>query len=292
MNYSIENESVHIEVSDKGAELQSIRLKSDNTEYFWQGNPAYWARRAMHIFPVVGRLTNGKYIYDGKEYQMMLHGFMREIHLEAMEQTPSSISFRLLANEETLAQYPFNFVLVISYRLSGNSLTVNYHVVNHDKKMMIYACGNHAGYNVPLQPGEEFEDCYLEFDKPTEVKRLVFSDTCYLTKRAISWPMTDRVKIPLRHSLFDNDAVIFGNTCRGITLRSTKSAKQLHLDFQDFPYLAVWHKPHSDAPYVCLQPWYSLPSYEGIVDHLESKRDMVHLASGDSRDLHYEITIQ
>ncbi|MGE4276485.1 MAG: aldose 1-epimerase family protein [Lawsonibacter sp.] len=291
MNYSIENDLVYVAVSDVGAELQSICLKANQTQYLWQGDPAYWARRAMHIFPVVGRLTDGKYRYAGKEYDMMLHGFMREICMDVMEQATDTISFHLRANEETLLQYPFDFELVISYQLSGTSLKVNYHVVNRDTKTMIYACGNHAGYNVPLQPGEAFEDYYLEFDRPTDVKHIVFSDTCYLTHQETAWPMVDGCKIPLRHNLFDNDAIILGNTCREVTLKSAKSARHLHISFQDMPYVAIWHKPHSDAPYVCIQPWYSLPAYDGVVDQLETKRDMVHLAPGASRDLSYSVNI-
>lgn len=292
MIYSIESDLIHVDVSDKGAELQSIRLKADNTEYLWQGNPTYWARRAMHIFPVVGRLTDGKYIYQGNEYEMMLHGFMREIHMDVVEHTTDFIAFSLRANEETLPQYPFDFELIISYRIEGASLAVNFHVVNHDTKTMIYACGNHAGYNVPLQPGDAFEDYYLDFGRPTDVKNIVFSDTCYLTEEEVSWPMVDGTKIPLRHDLFDRDAIIFGNTTREVTLKSTKSDKQLQVSFQDMPYVAIWHKPHSDAPYVCIQPWYSLPAYDGVVDHLETKRDMVHLEPGASRDLGYTVTIR
>lgn len=35
---TIQNEKVIVSISDKGAELQSVRLKEDNTEYLWQGD--------------------------------------------------------------------------------------------------------------------------------------------------------------------------------------------------------------------------------------------------------------
>ncbi len=48
---TIQNEKVIVTISDKGAELQSVRLKEDNTEYLWQGDSTYWGRRAPISIP-------------------------------------------------------------------------------------------------------------------------------------------------------------------------------------------------------------------------------------------------
>ena len=45
MNYKISNNHLTVEISDRGAELQSIK-GSDGTEYLWQGDPKYWSDRA------------------------------------------------------------------------------------------------------------------------------------------------------------------------------------------------------------------------------------------------------
>ena len=57
----------------KGAELQSVRLKEDNTEYLWQGDSTYWGRRAPILFPIVGRLVDNTYYVDGKSYSLTQH---------------------------------------------------------------------------------------------------------------------------------------------------------------------------------------------------------------------------
>ena len=75
MIYTIENDSIRVQISDVGAELQSIVGKKDNTEYLWQGDAQYWSGRAYNLFPICGRLTDGKYTYQGKTYEMNLHGF-------------------------------------------------------------------------------------------------------------------------------------------------------------------------------------------------------------------------
>ena len=74
MLHTIGNQYLTVTVSEMGAELQSI-LGNDGTQYLWQGDPAYWKDRALNIFPYVARLTQGRYVIDGEEYAMPIHGF-------------------------------------------------------------------------------------------------------------------------------------------------------------------------------------------------------------------------
>ena len=77
MEYQIKNGSIQLIISDVGAELQSI--KKDNTEYLWNGDERYWKERSPILFPYVGRFTEGKYLLNGKEYEMDIHGFARKL---------------------------------------------------------------------------------------------------------------------------------------------------------------------------------------------------------------------
>ena len=36
----------------------------------------------------------------------------------------------------------------------------------------------------------------------------------------------------------------------------------------------IWHMPHTDAPYVCIEPWSSLPSRKGVVEDLETQENL------------------
>ena len=61
MNYTIKNDKITAQISDKGAELMSV-IK-DGVEYIWQGNPEYWSGRAYNLFPTcwcVVKLTSFK----------------------------------------------------------------------------------------------------------------------------------------------------------------------------------------------------------------------------------------
>jgi len=42
MMYSIKNNLLHVSISSKGAELQSILGKDSGLEYMWSGDPAFW----------------------------------------------------------------------------------------------------------------------------------------------------------------------------------------------------------------------------------------------------------
>ena len=39
--------------------------------------------------------------------------------------------------------------------------------------------------------------------------------------------------------------------------------------------VGVWHKPETDAPYVCIEPWHGIPADEGKTDDFASKCDML-----------------
>ena len=76
MVHSIKNKFLEVQINETGAELMAITA-ADGTEYLWSGDKTYWGGHAPILFPYVGRLTDNRYTYCGKEYQMNRHGFAR-----------------------------------------------------------------------------------------------------------------------------------------------------------------------------------------------------------------------
>ena len=70
MLYTLENEKFKIIANNHGAELSSISSKEDGTEYLWNGNKKYWGYHAPVLFPIVGKVKDGIYRVDGKEYNL------------------------------------------------------------------------------------------------------------------------------------------------------------------------------------------------------------------------------
>ena len=114
MLYLIENKHLKVEIASKGAELMSIK-GSDGTEYLWQGDEKYWGDRALNIFPYVARLTEGRYTYQGKSYQLPIHGFAPTAEFAVVEQKENSITFQIQSNDEFYEMYPFLFKYSIHY---------------------------------------------------------------------------------------------------------------------------------------------------------------------------------
>ena len=99
---TLRNDILTVEVSEHGAELQSIR--KGTTEYLWQGDPAYWGRRSPVLFPIVGSVWEKRYKVGEKVYEMGQHGFARDMDFRLVLQTESEVRYRLESSEETLAR--------------------------------------------------------------------------------------------------------------------------------------------------------------------------------------------
>lgn len=280
MIYILENDQLKIKISSMGAELQSIRRTGDGTEYLWQGDPAFWSGRATNLFPVCGRSTEGRYTYRGQSYPMGIHGFARNREWAVVRQKTDVLTLQLTEDEESLAVYPFPFTAEITYTLEAEHLSVGWTVRNTGGETLYFSVGGHPGFNLPLTPGERFEDYYIAFDEPCEARRLCLSDAGYYFNSSEPFPLEEGQFLRLHHGLFDHDAIFLENTCRGVTLRSSEGARSVHLSFPDMPYVGFWQPSHTDAPFLCIEPWNGVPALDGAVDDLEHKVGTEQLEPG------------
>ena len=279
---TIKNERLTCTISESGAELCSLK---DNLgrEYIWQGIAPYWASHAINLFPVCGRLYNQAYTYKGKEYSIGNHGFARKEIFTCVSNTGDKAIFRLTATGKTKEQYPFDFVLDIEYSLDGSRLNCLFTVKNSGSDEMIYAVGAHPGFNT-----ENIEDFYIEFTG-NPVKR-VFSDACLDTGKTESYPMREGKFIDLKHGLFDNDGIFFQNVGESISLVS-KAGEMVKIICPDANFWGIWHNPKTDAPFVCIEPWYGIPGKDGVVEDLTAKEYMVRLKPEEEKTYLYGIEI-
>lgn len=286
---TIHNEKLKLTVDPLGAQMMAL-TGAGGTEYLWDGNEKYWPNRAPVLFPFIARLTRGSYKLGGRVYPMGIHGFAAQQVFEVEQQTESAVTLVLRDNDATREQYPFAFAFRVRYALEGNRLHVIYGLENLSQRAMPYAWGGHPGFRVPLEAGEEFSDYMLEFSQPCRPDRVGFTEQVYLNGHDEEYPLEDGIRIRLQHSLFDEDAIILKNMAREITLRSAKSGDRIRVTYPDMPYLGIWHMPKTDAGYVCIEPWSSLPSRQDVVEDLDCKSDMLRLAPGMSTGNCWTIT--
>ena len=121
----LKNEQLSVVVSEKGAELQSIKDASGK-EYLWQADPKYWNRRSPILFPIVCSVNDETYRVDGKEYHLPRHGFARDSEFKLIAQSPRKVTFVLESSEATKKVYPYDFTLSVSYVLDANKISVIY----------------------------------------------------------------------------------------------------------------------------------------------------------------------
>ncbi|EUJ32390.1 aldose epimerase family protein [Listeria cornellensis FSL F6-0969] len=150
-----------------------IRIRKK--EFLWHADGAFWARHSPVLFPTVGRLVEDTYLVDGKPFHLGQHGFARDRVFHVTEQEGQSITLRLESDLDSLAIYPFQFALEITYQIEGATIHVGYHVINLDDKTMYFSIGAHPAFNVPFVQGEVFEDYYLEFGAEEQLDSLTLS---------------------------------------------------------------------------------------------------------------------
>lgn len=290
MLYTIQNEALRASISSTGGELVSL-VGSDGTEYMWQRDPQYWSNSSPHLFPYVGRLTNGKYTLDGETHEMEIHGFFNHMELEPVEQTAKALVLRLSSSVETLAVFPRRFAAEVGFELCGATLRMSFRVENRDDRIMYFGYGEHPGFRVPLKDGLNFEDYFLEFAAPSTPTRLGVSPTCFMQGEGTPFVLTGSTVLPLKHDLFDDDAILLSGASRAVTLRSRKDCHAVTVRYPQLPYLGLWHAPRTQAPYVCIEPWASLPSRQDVVEAFESQPSLIKLNPDETYTNKWEIEI-
>ena len=168
MRYILENDTLRVEIESFGAEIKSVKRKSDGREYMWCGDPKYWGRTSPVLFPFVGASKNKEYRYEGRTYPMGQHGFARDMEFTLEAQEGKSIWFVLSSTEETYVKYPFRFRLHIGYMLDENEVSVHWKVDNTDEKPMYFSIGAHPAFLCPINGEQDKTGYRLRFGDLTD----------------------------------------------------------------------------------------------------------------------------
>ncbi len=95
------------------------------------------------LFPIFGRLKDSRYTWEGRDYSMEIHGFAHTSSWTVAAQAEDSLTLVLEANGETLAQYPFRFCVMLTFKLEQGVLTIHQTYENRDTRPMPYNYGFH-----------------------------------------------------------------------------------------------------------------------------------------------------
>lgn len=290
MDIRIENKCLSVASKTAGAELTSIQLISDGTEYLWQGDPKYWARHSPVLFPIVGAVGSNKYVFEGREYTLKSHGFARESEFSVVRQTGDSVVYRLAASDTTLAAYPFRFALEIGYTLWDNALIVSYAVANEDKCDMWFSIGAHPAFNCPIASEDRFTDYFLEFSEAESIDRQ-FVNADNLRVAGLHEPFLRNGKVkPLSDGMFNEGAYLFDEfKSTSVALKGRNTGKSVTMSFPGFHELGIWAPP--GAPFVCIEPWHGIAEATDFRGDLTQKAGAIMLAAGETHHSEYRVII-
>jgi len=286
---SIENGKIKAAVKLAGAELVSLKRCDEQLDYLWQDNTDNYSGHSPLLFPVVGSLPEDRYTYQGKSYEMGLHGFGSQLKFVMVEKKVDMLSYQAQYNHNTLQQYPFKFELGIRYTLEDEALSIIFEVSNLDTGSMLFSIGAHPFFQCPLYRDENISDYLLVFEKNETVKRRI-KEGALLTGKSEEFLNKSR-KIRLSHSLFDRGAIILeGTKSNWVEMCSHNHNKAVRVEYEGFPYLGIWS--FGESHFVCIEPWYGIDSTFTDSHELTEKEGLLKLNPGETFTCGYRIMVK
>lgn len=281
--YQIENSSYTVQITSAGAELKRLFSKPWHRELLWnpkdESAKAIWNRSAPVLFPIVGKLKGDSYHWGGKIYQMSQHGFARDLEFKCVECGQGDVTFKLVADQNTYAQWPFCFELYVRYALDGKRLNISYSVKNIDRQDIYFSIGAHPGFETTNLA--EYE---IHFEKK---ERGFFQ----LEKGLINFKnltaLNDSKIVPDTNT-FVKDALILKDVkSHYIDLVNTRRHETIRVHGTNTPFLGIWGK--ADVPFICIEPWYGVGDDLSTDQSLENKIGIQTLAEGGTFKFSYGI---
>lgn len=276
----LQNRSFYTEINLSGAEL--IFFGKEHTgNILWSKQTAHWNRVAPNLFPIVGRLLNDSYTFQGKPYSLTQHGFARDREFEVVEQHETTVRLRLVSDAESLLVYPFYFVFDVIYSLSETGLTISYETQNTGEGTMYYSVGGHPAF----QLNEPLENYYLGFDSAIQLERQELTGS-YFSGEGAYYGVSDHLN--LGDELFEQDAFVLKDPqFQSVSLKHRDGETLMRMHCDSWTAIGFWTK--NDAPFLCIEPWWGWADDVDSSGKLEEKAGIRSLDSGEKEVLSYEL---
>lgn len=287
-NYTINSKNLSLSVNPIGAELRSFI--ANGIEFIWQRDPEFWAGSAPVLFPIVGELKNKTTLIDGKPYTMPKHGVVRYEEFKLKNKTENSILLWYKSNSKTLKQYPYKFGLGVEFSLKDNGFTQTFIIENKTSMDMPFVVGAHPAFNVPMF-GDKFEDYSLVFEKVERQGTYRMDDDGIVDDSVRKKIFNGTKTLPLDHSYFDDDALMFENLNSKSIKLVNGEGKGIRIDFADFNYLGIWQCKAKKPQYLCLEPWTGMNDCYSEDGVYKNKKGIRFINPKDSLRLSYTVTV-
>ena len=167
-------------IPENGAVLSQLKLKNKGKyqPVLWEigddeliENP--WFKQCI-LFPYPNRLEDGRYEWQGRQYQFpinekernnQLHGFLynQPFEVDAIDNGLDEATIKLKHHYDGhLAHYPFPFKFSVSYTFSQNTVKVNFEVKNSGSSALPFGIGWHPYFRLKKDGDYAFKAPALE----------------------------------------------------------------------------------------------------------------------------------
>ncbi|MCK5672735.1 MAG: hypothetical protein KAH95_05130 [Spirochaetales bacterium] len=153
-----------------GPDLHQI-LENDKEEELLD-NPLF---RGRFLFPFNDRIPDGKYTYEGKDYQLVIncsedesaiHGFMYNKEVSILKHTETEVVFYWRTGKDQIQGYPFDISLKTEIKLHNSGVKIYFTVINEDTIPAPYALGWHSYFKTdPTSTLQAKYPYYFDIDK-------------------------------------------------------------------------------------------------------------------------------
>ena len=262
MQATIQNEYLTLTVDTHGAEAVSLK-NAAGEELLWQADPEVWKRHAPILFPWTGKLPGGTFSHEGKTYKGGQHGFARDVEHTLLKAEGDTSQLELRPDDAMKAErFPFDFVLVSTFKLDGKTVHHTLTVKNPGDTELRFGIGYHPAFNIPFDANHTTEDYEFRFDQPESPMILDAYPNGLLTGKC-RYVWKNQQVIPLTDELFENDSFCMaGLRTKTLGIYEKDTGKSIVCDVADYPYSLIWSAPAKPVRFVCIEPWQSLPGAE------------------------------
>ncbi|WP_176592225.1 aldose 1-epimerase family protein [Sphingobium sp. EM0848] len=285
---SIASDGLSAHIHPFGAELWSLK-DAEGRELMTDADPRWWTGHAPLLFPYVGRSRGDVYRYQGQDYPMPQHGFARRRDFSVAERSGDAVTFRLEADVETRAVYPFDFRLDMRFAVEGRTLRMTATVSNPGETDMPFSFGYHPAFAWPLPYGGAVEEHRVVFEKaePALIRK-VGDEPGLIALESVASPVEGAVLAPT-HKMFEGDALIWDQLESRSLFWGVPGQRGLQIDFPDTPWLGLWQKP--GGQYLCVEPWAGMADPVGFEGDVWAKQGILRLAPGEERAFRMDVSL-
>ncbi len=257
MKITLANDSACAEIyPELGALCASLKIK-DRELLAWPSgfDPENYKKISGGLpllFPITGRLSRqgemGKYLHQGNLFELGIHGFLHTQTFEILSQDSQSLSLKLKNNLDTFKNYPFEFEIILNFKLLKNGLEINQIYKNLGVNPMPFYAGFHPYFYI----SRDRSGAKLNFKA---IKSFQYNE---LLTEVIGEQACLDMPIDLANPSYNERLSLLGSDPKDKTVRlKFKDGSEL-IQASDFEYLQLYTDFQKE--FICLEPWMSHPN--------------------------------